>query len=105
MQNFTSTDNQPTPLPTDPMLFKKFNTAIGDRDPKAQAKLAKQMHLTYCSGVGELIWAMTTTHPNLAFASIKLSQANSCSDKHHYHGVKHALNYLYSTRDDGLYFW
>ena len=105
MQNFTSTDDRPTPLPTDPTWYKKFNAAVGDPDPKTQAKLAKQMQLTYRCGVGELIWAMTTTRPDLAFASVKLSQANSCPDEHHYHGVKHALKYLYRTRDDGLYFW
>ncbi len=105
MQNFTSTDDHPTPLPTDPTWYKKFNAAVGDPDPKTQAKLAKQMQLTFRCGVGELIWAMTTTCPDLTFASVKLSQANSCPDEHHYHGVKHALKYLYSTRDDGLYFW
>jgi hypothetical protein len=105
MQNFTSTDDCPTPLPSNPTWFKKFNTAVGDPDPKAQLKLAKKMQLTYRSGVGVLIWAMTTTHPDLAFASVKLSQANSCPEKHHYHGVKHALKYLYSTWDDGIYFW
>jgi len=105
MQNFTSTEDQLTPLPTDPTWFKKFNTAIGDPDPKMQAKLAKNMQLTYRSGVGGLIWAMTTTRPNLAYTSVKLSQANSAPNEHHYHGVKHALKYLYSTRDDGIYFW
>jgi hypothetical protein len=92
-------------LPTDPTWFKKFNAAIGDPDPKVQAKLARKMQLTYWSGMGELIWAMTTTHPNLAYTSIKLSQANSTPDEHHYHGVKHALKYLYGTWDDGIYFW
>jgi hypothetical protein len=48
---------------------------------------------------------MTTTCPDLAYTSVKLSQANSAPDEHHYHGVKHALKYLYSTRDDGIYFW
>jgi hypothetical protein len=105
MQNFTSTDNCLTPLLTDQTWFKKFNAPIGDPDPKAQAKLAKQMQLTYRCGVGELIWAMTTTRPDHAFASVKLLQANSCPDKHHYHGVKHTLKYLYSTRNNGLYFW
>jgi hypothetical protein len=105
MKNFTSTDNRPTPLPSNPTLFKKFNTTVGDPDPKAQLKLAKKMQLTYRSGVGKLIWAMSTNHPDLAFTSIKLSQANSCPDEHHYHGVKHALKYLYSTRDNGIYFW
>ena len=105
MQNFTSTDDRPTPLPTDPTWYKKFNAAIGDPDPKIQAKLAQNMQLSYRCGVGELIWAMTTTRPDMAFASVKLSQANSAPAEHHYHGVKHALKYLYSTRDDGIYFW
>ncbi len=105
MQNFTSTDDRPTPLPTDPTWYKKFNAATGDPCPKAQAKLAKTMQLTYRCGVGELIWAMTTTRPDVAFTSVKLSQATSAPDEHHYHGVKHALKYLYSTRDDGIYFW
>ena len=48
---------------------------------------------------------MTTCRPDMAYASVKLSQANSCPHDHHFHGVKHALKYLYSTKDDGLYFW
>ena len=47
MRNFTSTDNRPTPLPTDPAWTKKFNTAIGDPDPKVQARLAKVMDINY----------------------------------------------------------
>ena len=103
MHNFTSTDDWPTPLPTDPTWYKK--AAVGDPDPKIQAKLVQKMQLTYRCGVGELIWAMTTTRPDLAFASVKLSQANSAPDEHHFHGLKYALKYLYSTWDDGIYFW
>ena len=51
MHNFTSTDDRPTPLPTDPTWYKKFNAAIGDPDPKQQAKLAKKMGLTYRCGI------------------------------------------------------
>jgi hypothetical protein len=58
-----------TPLPSDATWLKKFNAAIGDPDPKAQAKLAKAMKLNYRSGVGELIWAMTTCRPDLAYSS------------------------------------
>ena len=105
MQNFTTTEDRPTPLPSDATWLKKFNTAIGNPDPIIQKKLATSMQLTYRSGVGELIWAMTTTRPDLAYASVKLSQANCCPHEHHYHGVKHALKYLYATRDDGIYFW
>jgi len=105
MRNYTSTDDPPTPLPTDPTWLKKFNAATGDPDPKAQARLAKTMDIGYRSGIGELIWAVTTCRPDMAYASVKLSQANACPHEHHYHGVKHALKYLYSTKNDGLYYW
>jgi hypothetical protein len=63
------------------------------------------MQLNYPSGVGELIWAMTTCCPDLAYSSVKLSQSNSCPHEIHYHGLKHALKFLYHSKDDGLYFW
>ncbi len=46
MRNFTSMDNRPTPLPADPTWMKKFNAAMGDLDPKIQAKLAMTMGLS-----------------------------------------------------------
>jgi hypothetical protein len=94
-----------TPLPSNSAFQRKFNSSTGDPDKKAQQKLAKDMQLNYRSGVGELIWAMTTCRPDLAYSSIKLSQSNSCLHKIHYHGLKHALKFLYHSKDDGLYFW
>ena len=105
MSSYLMTAARPTPLPCDPSWFKKFNAATGDPDPKKQADLAKSMNLSYRSGVGELIWAMTTCCPDLAYASVKLSQSNECPHKHHYHGLRHALKYMYTTCNNGLYFW
>ncbi len=48
---------------------------------------------------------MTTCCPHLAYTSIKLSQSNTCPHKIHYHGLKHALKYLYNSRNNGIYFW
>ena len=48
---------------------------------------------------------MTSTHPNLMYTTVKLSQANYGPHNQHYHGLKHALKYLYATRDNGIYFW
>jgi hypothetical protein len=87
-----------TPLPSDANWLKKFNAATGDPDPKQQTKLAKEMQIGYRSGVGELIWAMTTCRPDLAFASVKLSQSNSCPHELHYHALKHALKFLYNSK-------
>ncbi len=63
------------------------------------------MQLNYRSGIGELIWAMTTCRPDLAFAGVKLSLSNLCPHELHFHGLKHALKFLYASQDDGLYFW
>jgi hypothetical protein len=48
---------------------------------------------------------MTTCHPDIAFTSVKLSQSNSAPAEQHYHGLKHAIRYVYITRNDGIYFW
>jgi hypothetical protein len=100
-----SLPNFSTPLPHNVEWTKKFNAATGDPDEKFQAALAKPMQLTYCSSVGELIWAMTTCHPDFAYTSMKLSQFNTSLDKIHYYGLKHALKFLYNSCNDGLYFW
>ncbi len=94
-----------TPLPTDAMFMKKFNSSTGDPDPLVQQKLTKTMQLNYQLGFGELIWAMTTCQLNLAFTSVKLSQSNSCPHEIHFRSLKHALKYLYNSKDGGLYFW
>jgi hypothetical protein len=105
MKHMYASSTCPTPFPTDSTWWKEFNKATGDPDAKAQASLATEMQLSYHAGVGELIWAMTTCCPDLAFAHVKLSQSNSCPHKIHYHGLKSALKYLYSTKEDGIYFW
>ncbi len=96
--------NCSTPLPHNIEWTKKFNAATGDPDKKIQAALAKQMQLTYRSSVGELIWAMTTCRPDLAYTGVKLSQFNTSPNDIHYHGFKHALKFLYNSHKDGLYF-
>ncbi len=105
MKTAYPTPARSTPLPSDPTWLKKFNAAIGDPDKKAQAQLEKSMQLNYRLGIEELIWAMTTCRPDLAFASVKLLQSNLCPHELHFHGLKHALKFLYASRDDGLYFW
>ncbi len=102
---FQHTPNHSTPLPHHPEWLKKFNATTGDPDKKIQAVLAKRMQLTYCSGIGKLIWAMTTCHSNLVYTSVKISQSNTCPDEIHYNSLKHALKFLYNSRDDGLHFY
>jgi hypothetical protein len=70
--------------------LKRFNGAIGPDNPKAQTALEASMQIKYRVGVGELIWAMTS-HPDVAYTSVKLSQSNSTPVENHYHGLKHAI--------------
>ncbi len=105
MNNYMISATRSTPLPSDANWLMKFNNTKGDPDKKIQAKLAKDVKMAYQSGVGEIIWAMTTCHPDLAYVGVKLLQSNHCPHEHHYHGLCRTLKYLYATRDDGIYFW
>ncbi len=98
-------ETQPTLLPLDSDWLKGFNAATRPMDPKEQAALKGLMQIKYRAGVGELIWAMTTCQPDIAFTSMKLSQLNSTPAEILYHGLKHAIRYLYMTHNDGIYFW
>ncbi len=95
----------PYPSPMQSKLVQEIQRCYKRPDSKKQANLATSMHLSYHSDVGEPIWGMTTCHPDLAHASVKLSQSNSCPCEHHYHMLCHALKYLCTTRDNGLYSW
>jgi hypothetical protein len=85
--------------------LKRFNTAISPAYPKVQTALEALMQIKYCAGIGELLWAITTCCPNIAYTSVKLSQSNSTPAENQYHGLKHAIQYLYMTHHDGIYFW
>ena len=54
MHNFTTTEDRPTPLPSDPTWLKKFNAAIDNPDPDVKKKLSKSMQLTYRVGLVNL---------------------------------------------------
>ena len=85
------TDNRPTPLLTNQTWLKKFNAVVSSTEKDNQTCLAKEMKLNYHDGIGKLIWAMTTCCPDLAYASVKLSQSNLYPPEHHYHGLHYAL--------------
>jgi hypothetical protein len=95
----------PTPLPTTQQFMKALQTEEGDPNPIAKKALEKKMGFSYCSSIGQLVYAMVCCRPDLSFAAVKLSQHNTCPGKVHFDGVRHALKYLYQTRSKGLYFW
>ena len=96
MKSYLMSD-RPTPLPTTPQFMKALQTDDADPDPIAQRNLEKKMGFSYRSGIGQLVYAMVCCRPDLSFATVKLSQHNTCPRKVHFEGVQHALKYLYQT--------
>jgi len=94
-----------TPLPHSKIFLDAFRQAIGDPNPKHQKDLSSHNGFQYRTAIGELIYAMVSCRPDLSFAVTKCAQSSACPHQKHYDGVKHILRYLYTTRDDGIYFW
>ncbi|KAL7528065.1 hypothetical protein ACHAWF_009840 [Thalassiosira exigua] len=93
--------DRPLPMKTEPHYLRRLYETVGSKDPKEQAALAKENGFSFRSGIGELIYPMSTCRPDLSFASIKLSQSSSCPHREHYKAVRHALKYMYATREYG----
>ncbi len=53
---------------------RKFNTAVGSTNPKEEHHFETKMQIKYKAGVGELIWAIMTCRPDIAFTSIRTEQ-------------------------------
>jgi hypothetical protein len=67
--------------------MKALQTDDADPDPIAQRNLEKKMGFSYRSGIGQLVYAMVCCRPDLSFATVKLSQHNTCPGKIHFEGV------------------
>ena len=60
---------------------------------------------SYRQAIGELIYAMVTTRPDISFPVIKLSQFSATPREVHYDAVKEVFAYLYATKSNGIYYW
>lgn len=96
---------RPTPLPHMDSFMKSLLSAVGDTSMQAQEKLDRDMGIKYRNGLGELIYALVTCRPDISYAVVKCAQATVCPHEIHYHALRHIMKYLYTTRDDSIYFW
>ena len=95
----------PNPLPHRPKMMQDILNAEGSPDTKLQDALAKKMGFGYRNGIGELIYAMITCHPDLSYSVVRCLQYSAKPHEIHYHAVRHMLTYLYQTRTNGMYYW
>jgi hypothetical protein len=84
-EHVRSLDTAPTPSPADSAKFEGL--------------------FRYRGAIGELIWAMITCRPEIAFPVTKLSQFATTPAKLHYDAVKRIFRYLNGTLDYGLTYW
>ena len=59
-----------TPLPNKPSFMIFFLSSIGNPDEKHQRELAKKMGFGFRNDVGEIIYAMITARPDIAYAIV-----------------------------------
>ena len=55
------------------------------------------MEFKYRIGIENIIYAMSTCHPDMPYAASCTSQHSVCPHKIPYKGVKHMLTYMYMT--------
>ena len=53
------------------------------------------MGFLYCTAIGELIYALITCRPDIAYATIKMSQYNTNPAHYHYIAVKKISDTFY----------
>ncbi|KAL7605170.1 hypothetical protein Lser_V15G18000 [Lactuca serriola] len=90
LKRFNFTDCSPVSTPIDPNVKLMPNNGV----PSSQ--------LEYTKAIGSLMYAMTSTRPDIAFTVGKLSRYTSNPSAQHWQEVNRVFKYLKGTMDYGL---
>ena len=94
----------PLPMNAENDYKRKLETS----EPLTEKELKqyeKEMGFGYRQAIGELIYAMVTCRPDIAFPVIKLAQYSTKPSTIHFEAVKDIFRFLNATKDEGIYFW
>jgi hypothetical protein len=80
-------------------FFVRYDTT--PLDPVERTR-ADNTRFRYRAAIGELIWPMITTRPEISYPVVKLSQFSSNPAKAHYDAIYTICQHLFGTRNDGL---
>jgi hypothetical protein len=95
-------DLTPTSIRMNPL--NKFARSLDDTpslDPVNRTR-ADNTRFRYHAAIGELIWPVITTRPEISYPVVKLSQLSSNPAKVHYDAVYGICQYIFGTRNGGL---
>jgi hypothetical protein len=101
-KNYVWNDITPTSSPMSPS--NEFVCALDYVEPLEPTQRSKldSTRFRYRAAIGELIFPMITTHPELSYPIVKLSQFTTNPATLHYDAVYGSVQYISGTRDDGL---
>jgi hypothetical protein len=101
-KNYGWKDLTPTSLPMNPSneFVRALDSAV-PLDP-SERSLLDSTRFRYRAAIGELIWPMITTRPELSNPVVKLSQFANSPAAIHYDAVYGIFQYLSGTRDYSL---
>ena len=105
LQHQKPISNKPIPMHSENEYIRRLESATPPADHDQQRALQLRMGINYRQAIGELIYAMVSCRPDISFPLIKLSQYSNNPAQEHYEAVKHLLQYLFATPEDGLYYW
>jgi len=95
-----------------PVLMKSessYNRELKNDTPPSTDKetyqIQRQHKLNYRQKIEELIYAMVTCCPDIAFSVTKLSQSSTNQSSIQYEAVKQIFYYINCTKHEGIYFW
>ena len=98
----------PTPMKDDPTYQNRLDTERGPHykeDLKAFTDLETKMGFKYRKAIGELLFTMVTTRPDISYPVLKLSKFSNFPSEIHYLAIKTIFRYLRNTSEDGILFW
>ena len=98
LEKFSLSDCFARAVPADP--FTRLSKDLGQDSEEEDERLA----LMYREAVGSLIYAVTCTRPDIAFAVNQVSQFSCRPTRAHWEAVKRILSYLKGTSSYGITF-
>ena len=88
------THQNPIPMREDATYLNILDNAKGPEDEDEKEKLEQEMGFSYRSALGEILFAMITTRPDISFPVIKLRKFANNPAPEHYAAIKSVFRYL-----------
>ena len=95
----------PIPMRENSAYLNILDSVSGPEDEDGKEKLETEMGFSYRKVLGEALFVMVTTRPDISFAIIKLSKYANNPAPEHYAALKTVIRYLRATIDEGLVYW